>query len=322
MDASIIVPVFNAEKTIASCLTSLQNQNFSGKFEIIVVDDGSTDNSLNVVKNFKKIKILKQKNSGPAVARNFGAQKASGKIIVFVDSDCVASEYWLKEMLKPFQNPNVAGVQGAYKTKQKEFMARFIQIEIESRYERLKRIKSTDWIGSYSAAYRKKIFLKEHGFSSDFKQASGEDPELSYKLNKKGHQLVFNSDAIVFHQHPVSFFHYLKKKFTHAYWRILLYKKHSDKMVRDSYTPQTLKIQLFAILAFILFTFLSFFAPIASFFGYLALILLVLSMLPFVFFAISKDFAVGFLSPLLILARNFVFLTGLLTGFISSQRRF
>lgn len=88
MDVSIIVPVYNAENTIERCLDSILKQVTSFKYEVIVVDDGSTDNSLKKLEDYKRfIKIIKQSNGGPGKARNRGIKEAKADYLLFVDSD-------------------------------------------------------------------------------------------------------------------------------------------------------------------------------------------------------------------------------------------
>lgn len=91
MDISIVVPVYNVEKYLKECLDSLLNQDFKGQYEIICVNDGSTDNSLEILKSYKntndKIAILNQENKGLSSARNTGIKNANGKYVMFVDSD-------------------------------------------------------------------------------------------------------------------------------------------------------------------------------------------------------------------------------------------
>ena len=239
---SVIVPVYNAEKIILRLLKALEKQSFAEPFEVIICDDGSKDNTLKVVKEFAKksklkIRTFANPHRGPAWQRNFGARKAKGEIIVFTDSDCVPGKNWLREMIKPILNREAVGVQGTYKTLNKEsLIARFEGYEIEKRHERMKKQKSIDFIGTFSAAYLKDVFLKFNGFDTKFKIASGEDPELSYRIAKAGYRLVFNPKAWVYHEHPSSFKKYLKQKFYRAYWRVVMYKKHPDKMPKDSYT--------------------------------------------------------------------------------------
>lgn len=91
MDISIIVPVYNVEAYLKECLNSLLNQDFNGEYEIVCVNDGSTDNSLNIIKEYQKtndkIVLVDQKNKGLSGARNTGFKNTKGKYIMFLDSD-------------------------------------------------------------------------------------------------------------------------------------------------------------------------------------------------------------------------------------------
>ena len=323
MNASMIVPAYNAEKTLGECLNALQKQDFSEEFEILVVDDGSTDKTAEIAKNFskknKKIKLIRQRNSGPAAARNRGAKQAKGEIIVFLDSDCISEKNWLEEMLKPFSDKKVVGVQGAYKSRQKEIIAQFGQLEIEQRYEKMQKQKSIDWIGSYSAAYRKEIFLQEKGFDEGFLTSSGEDPDLSYTLSEKGNRLVFNPKAVVFHYHPSTIWKYLKTKYYRAVWRVRLYKKHSKKVIEDSYTPQELKLQIACFFAGIIFLFFSlFFKQFLSLSRIFFLLVIVLA-LPFSFWAYKKKPFIAIIAPIIIFLRTAAFSFGLIAGMLDKK---
>lgn len=111
MKVSVIIPTFNEEKDIDECLESLNNQTFKN-LEIIVVDDGSVDNTLEVLSTLKithpsfggkneKLKILKQKHRGPGEARNLGAKEAKGEILVFVDADMTFDKRFIEELVDP-----------------------------------------------------------------------------------------------------------------------------------------------------------------------------------------------------------------------------
>lgn len=83
---SIVIPVYNTEKYLQKCLDSIFMQNFTN-FEVICVDDGSTDNSLEILARYKDITVIKQTNKGSGVARNLGLQQAKGEYVLFMDSD-------------------------------------------------------------------------------------------------------------------------------------------------------------------------------------------------------------------------------------------
>ena len=103
---TVIVPVYNSSQTLKKCLDAVFSNKFE-KFEIIVISDGSKDNSIDIAKNYNcKIIELKQ-NKGPAFARNTGANSASGDILLFVDSDVVVKEDILMHVNKAFNNKEV-----------------------------------------------------------------------------------------------------------------------------------------------------------------------------------------------------------------------
>lgn len=107
---SIIIPVYNSEKEITKCLESILKNNTSFEYEIILVNDGSTDNSLNILEkfssNYENIKVFNQKNEGVSSARNLGISKASGEWIMFVDSDDFLSDGWSKIVERYLKSDN------------------------------------------------------------------------------------------------------------------------------------------------------------------------------------------------------------------------
>ncbi len=323
-NASIIIPAYNSEKTIAKTIDACKRQDYSGEFEIIVVDDGSKDST--GAKAWEAgAKVIKQENKGPAAARNEGARKSTGKILVFTDADCVPEKNWLREMLKPFKEAEVIGVQGAYKTNQRGLIARFNQIEIEERYEKMIASAQLDWIGSYSAAYRREDFLEANGFDESFPKASGEDSELSYKLAKAGKKLVFNPYAIVYHTHPETLQAYLKVKFNRAFYRVHLYSKHKDKIAKDSYTTQAIKAQIFlglmadALFVAALSALVVARIETAEFLFGLSLLswfFVAITSFPFMAFAWQRDPKVGAITPIIVLLRTHAFKGGLMAGAI------
>lgn len=318
MEISVVVPAFNSEKTIGQCLASLLNQTFPREsYEVIVVNDGSTDSTERILKWYS-VEALTQKNQGPAAARNAGVGKASGEIILFTDDDCVPSANWIEEMAKPFRDKEVAAVKGAYKTKQESVVARFAQIEFEERFEMLKKVEYIDMVDTYSAGYRKEIFLRMKGFDATFPVANNEDTELSYRMFNHGYKMIFNPNAVVCHLgHPDSVGRYASLKFWRGYWRMVVYKKFPDKMVKDTYTPQSLKLQILFLFLFVLSLPL---APLFPFWGRMLTLLVaaffVLSISPFTFGALKKDFRAGIAAPFLLFVRAASIGLGILWGLL------
>lgn len=104
---TVIVPAYNEEGVIKDCLKSLLNQ--SQKIEIIVVDDGSTDQTVKQVLEFPAVRLFKQQHLGPGLARNLGAKQARGKILVLVDADMTFSKNFIKELVEPIVAGQVIG---------------------------------------------------------------------------------------------------------------------------------------------------------------------------------------------------------------------
>jgi cellulose synthase/poly-beta-1,6-N-acetylglucosamine synthase-like glycosyltransferase len=313
--ASVIIPTYNRAGRIAHCLNALRDQDCALGFEVIVVDDGSTDDTREVLARYPEVKVLRQANAGPAAARNRGVRGASGEIVLFTDDDCEPFPNWLTEMLKPFDDPNVVGAKGVYRTRQPELAARFVQIEYEDRYRLMARQPTIDFIDTYSAAFRRDRFVESGGYDTSFPVACCEDSELSYRMSARGWKMVFVQSAIVWHQHPKNFSSYLRRKVKFAFWRVPAVKKTPGKIVKDSHHPQLMKLQL-------LFGPTLFLSVVGDLFGMrtiyplslIAVALFVLSTLPFSIRAFRKDPIVGVLSPAILACRSCAQLMGLIGG--------
>ena len=108
---SIVVPVYNAEKYLPKCIDSILNQTFKN-FELILVNDGSKDNSLIICEDYKvsdrRIKVINKKNEGVSIARNIGINSAKGKYIMFIDSDDWIESNMVEKMYDAIQNSDIA----------------------------------------------------------------------------------------------------------------------------------------------------------------------------------------------------------------------
>jgi len=242
---SVVIPAYNAEKTISLCLDALMAQT-QPPDEIIVVDDGSSDATARIVQGYA-VTLIQQSNQGPASARNAGILSAKGDIVLFTDSDCAPDSHWVERMTQPFSNPEIDSVKGTYRTHQTRPAARLVQCEFEERYQRLEKYKYIDFVDAHAAAFRKKAVLEVGGFDPAFPQANNEDVDLSYRLAAAGKRMVFIPDAFVYHQHPDQFIKYFRLKISRGYWRMIVYKHHPGKAVNDTYTPQVLKLQILLI---------------------------------------------------------------------------
>ncbi|HWO31055.1 MAG TPA: glycosyltransferase, partial [Candidatus Acidoferrum sp.] len=211
MSVSIIIPTFNGASRIGNCLDALLNQRVGRDAEILVVNDGSTDNTADVVARYSGVRLITQSNAGPAAARNRGALEARGTIILFTDDDCVPKPEWLAAMTAPFSDPSVVGAKGIYRTRQRSLAARFVQIEYEDKYRRMASLPQIDFIDTYSAGFRRDRFLEMNGYDTSFPVACAEDVELSYRMSTRGWTMKFVPAAIVYHTHPDTLWSYLSK---------------------------------------------------------------------------------------------------------------
>ena len=248
MKCSVIIPVLNGKATIGRCIKSLLNQTLPwSSYEVIVVDDGSTDGTPDELLKYD-VRLSVEPHRGPAAARNSGVELAGGEIILFTDADCRPADNWVEEMIAPFGAGDVVAVKGAYRTEQTGLVPGLVQAEFEERYRMLSRFERIDFVDSYSAAFRKDVFLSVGGFDCAFPRADNEDVDLSYRVSQLGGRMVFNPGAIVYHLHPDSFRDYFELKLGRGYWRMLVYSRFPGKAVKDTYTPIYLKLEVVGII--------------------------------------------------------------------------
>ncbi len=241
---SIVVPVRNGAGTLGACLEALTRQTLPrGAYEVIVVDDGSTDDTRTVAERYP-VRCEAIAPGGPAAARNHGVRAARGELVLFTDADCAPAPDWAARMAAPFAQPAVVGVRGVYRTRQRSLIARFVQQEYQDKYDRTARQATIDFIDTYSAAYRREVFLANGGFETAFSAPSVEDQEFSFRLAEKGYKLVFAPEAAVYHQHDTTLDEYLRRKFWIGYWKAFLLRWHPEKALGDSHTPLSQRAQL------------------------------------------------------------------------------
>jgi len=303
---SVIVPAYNEATNIAHCLQALSGQTYPREqFEIIVVNDGSTDATPEIAAGFAGVRVISQANQGPAAARNHGVREARGEIVLFTDADCRPRPDWVAQMVQPFQeNPDIVAVKGAYETGQRNWTSRFVQLEFEDRYDRLRKSAFIDFVDTYAAAYRRDTFLQAGGFSLDFRLPSAEDAELGFRLANQGYLMVFNPQARVSHLHPASPLHYLQKKYLFAYWRLFAALKNPNKLLGDSYTPQLMKFQLLLFPLLVTAVLLAVITPAATSAALFLSALYLATTLPFLVKSYHRDRPILPLAPFFLLLRS------------------
>jgi lipopolysaccharide/colanic/teichoic acid biosynthesis glycosyltransferase len=319
---SVIVPVKNGLDTIGGCLESLLHQTglvFGQDYEIIVVDDGSTDDTAGLAESFG-VRVHRQVNAGPAAARNAGAQLARGRYLAFTDADCAPAPDWLVELLRPFDDPRVVGVKGVYRLRQSEPVARFVQQEYAWKYQRMARQETIDFIDTYSAAYRKAEFLANGGFDPIFPRPSVEDQEFSFRMARKGYRLVFTRHAAVYHRHDRNIVEYFRRKWGIGYWKMVMLRWMPEKTFQDSHTPPSQRWQIVLLgLAGLLLPLALIWSAVA-WVALAALLAFLMTCTPFMVYLAQQDMLLAVIAPFLLATRTLALGGGLLVGLLFPPR--
>ncbi len=186
---SVVVPFFNSELTLNSCLKSIFKSTYRN-FEVIAISDHSTDKSDEIAKKYNcKFKRLK-KNYGSGYARNVGSKLAKGKILLFVDSDVVIKKNALNLINNHFKKKGNYLAQGIYdhKINYKKISTQYLQ-SYQCYYIFSKEKKYIENMVSNFLSIRKKIFFDVGGFDGKFKGSNAEDADLGYRIQKKGFKI-------------------------------------------------------------------------------------------------------------------------------------
>lgn len=235
MKVSIVIPAYNAQRTIGQAVVESLAQERTGlEVEVIVVDDGSSDNTAEVAKSAGAT-VIRQENLGPASARNRGWQSATGRVICFTDADCIPSSDWVVHLLEGFTDWRVGAVAGSYDIANTgSWLARWVHREIMERHARMP--ASVRAFGCYNVAMPRYVLEATGGFDPSYRRASGEDNDLSYRILKAGWHINFRSEARVAHHHPERLWKYLREQCRHGFWRAKLYSTHPKMIGGDDYT--------------------------------------------------------------------------------------
>lgn len=197
---SVVVPVYNGAQMISETVKHVLAQSLP-PHEVIVVDDGSTDETLANLRVFgEKIIVLTQPNRGPASARNSGIRVAKSEFVAMTDSDCLPEQDWLRNILKGFDSARVAGVGGTVKGVDKNLISVYVDTihlldPVQNAAGEVRDLITAN------ACFRRDALLEAGLFDERFRKPGCEDTELSWKLRSLGYQLKIAADAVVRHYH-------------------------------------------------------------------------------------------------------------------------
>ncbi len=200
---SVVIGVYNGAHEIGNCLESLLNQNYpASAYDIIVVENGSTDNTTEVVERYP-VRLYCNTVRGLAPARNLGLAKSDADIIATTDADCIAHPDWLSELVKAYADPEVGGVGGlilAYDSGERSIVEVFSDENpplinfISGENEFLPHL-----CGAH-ASYRRSLLNQIGGFND--RMLTGEDIDVSWRIQlETGTRLQYAPKAIIYHHH-------------------------------------------------------------------------------------------------------------------------
>ncbi len=257
---------YNAGDDLKECLDSLEKQDYSEK-EIIVVNDASTDGTLEYLQRFKRqtelklIDITNEKNLGVAGSRNAGIRKSSGEIITFTDSDCVADCKWISELVRIYDQEKVAAVGG-----------KILDARIDNIWKRssrgLNHVAASEGYVSYIQGCNMSFdgnILRQYLFNDEIKYGYEETLLCDYLIGD-GYKIYFNPQAIVHHKHKAKLRSLLRQKYLRgvsSIWyrkkqnKFFMLKRHFVLLIALLFIPFAainLSLLYFSLVLFIVFS--------------------------------------------------------------------
>ena len=269
---TVVIPVYNRPSEVRELLESLKKQSYKN-FDVIIIEDGSTQTCKEVVKNYSdslEINYFFKENSGPADSRNIGMSKAKGEYFVFFDSDCIIPPDYFKHVendlyknkLDAFGGPDAAdeSFTDVQKAINYSMTSTITTGGIRGKKNKLDNYQPR----SFNMGIHRKIYEKIGGFSDIL---PGEDPDFSYRIMNAGFKVGLIEDAFVYHKRRMDFSKFIKQVYKFGIVRPILIKWYPDKF-KPTYLLPTL---------FLLFSILSLGLSALSVYSLFPLTLLVLS---------------------------------------------
>ena len=247
---SVVMNAYNCEKYIKEVLDAIIGQTII-PHEIIIVNDGSTDKTLQILKEYpktlkresknrfvlvEKYRIINQENKGIAASANRAIKEAKGKFIVFIESDAVVEPKFIEKSIKYLESNKKIGVVAGYiKTANPEkFWARMMGYDLEYRYDHIKKGEKAvevQHLSPNNTVYRREVFDKVKYFDESYNYC--QDVEFSYRVKREGFKMVLLKNTGCKHYWKETFFEFTKQQFNVAYGRLKFLKTHPAKRKGD-----------------------------------------------------------------------------------------
>ncbi len=224
---SIVVCSYNGAKTLEDCLKSLEKIDYPD-YEVVFVDDGSKDHSQEIVARFPWVRNIVQVNKGLSVARNVGIQAATGEIVAFTDSDCMADRDWVFFLVKALESGDFAAVGGPNISPP---ATDWIQATVAAAPGSPSHVLLTDTVAEHvpgcNMAYYKWALEEIGGFDPVYRKA-GDDVDVCWRIMQNGHKIGFSPAAIVWHYRRFTVDAYFGQQKGYGEAEALLRRKHQN----------------------------------------------------------------------------------------------
>ena len=222
---SVVVCAYNAERTMEACLASLEKLNYPD-YEVIVVNDGSTDRTLEISERFPYCRIISQPNKGLSVARNVGADAAGGEIVAYTDSDCVADPDWLTYLVAKMETAQLMACGGPnFPPPEDSLVPAAVAVSPGGPTHVLLSDDVAEHIAGCNMAFRRDVLLRMGGFDPIYR-AAGDDVDICWRFQDAGYTIGFSPAAVVWHFRRNTVKAYIGQQRGYGKAEALVYSKH------------------------------------------------------------------------------------------------
>jgi GT2 family glycosyltransferase len=225
---SVVVCTHNGASTLRACLAALEKQSHPG-YEVIVIDDGSTDTTAEIARAFPRVHYERQEHAGLGAARNRGAQLARGEVIAYTDDDCIPDEDWLKHLGRAFEDPRCMAAGGPnLPPAPHTFVEAVVALAPGAPSEVLLNDEEAEHLPGCNLAVRRSGLLAIGGFHEVF-TAAGDDVDVCWRLQAHGGKLCFVPSAVVWHHRRSTTRAYLRQQSGYGFAEALLIRHHPKR---------------------------------------------------------------------------------------------
>jgi O-antigen biosynthesis protein len=232
---SVVVCSYNGAATLEECLTSLGKLNYPD-YEVILIDDGSTDGSRAIAEKFPAVRYIHQTNRGLSAARNVGAELSTGEIVAYTDSDCVADPHWLMYLVQAMQDQQVEAIGGPNVPPPSDSStAKCVAASPGGPSHVMIDDRRSEHVPGCNMAFRRDTLLGLGGFDVQFRQA-GDDVDLCWRWIEAGYAIGYAPAALVWHHRRSSVRAYFKQQEGYGRSEAMLQLKHPQRFNHLGYS--------------------------------------------------------------------------------------